>query len=270
MLKKILLVLLVLLIAVAVSLYVFSGKLDGIIKEAIETEGTAALGSQVRVASVVTDFKQGRAEIAGLTIANPPGYQAANAIELSNFNAEVDYADQTVKEIIINQPVINAEQKGQSNNFQNLLERMPASDDAAEETSTDPGPEITIKKIALRKATVNLITSGLTIGSNTLELGDRSFVMQDFVASNVTGTAEEISDQLTTSLVAHVSGQVKNYVSAEVKKAVAEKAKERLKEEANKLLEEKLGEKLGGELGKDIDKKAIGDKLKNKFKLKGF
>ncbi len=273
MFKKILFVLLLLIIAVGVGLYVFSGKLDGIIKETIETEGTAALGSKVSVASVVTDFKQGRAEIGGLTIANPAGYQAANAIELSNFNAEVDYGDQTIKEIIINQPVINAEQKGQKNNFQDLLAKMPDSDTAEEEESTDPGPEITVKKIALQKATVNLLTSDLELGGHKLELGERSFVMQDFIVTNITGTAEEISDRLTRDLVEHVSGQVKEYVSAEIKNMAKARVEAELKAKADELkakasaeLEEKLKEK-----GLDnIDKKAVGDKLKEKFKLKGF
>jgi len=265
MFKKILIALIVLIAAIAAGLYVFSGKLDGIIKEAIETEGSAALGSQVKVSSVVTDFKQGRAEIAGLTISNPPGYQAANAIELSNFNAEVDYSDQTVKEIIINQPVINAEQKGQNNNFQDLLERMPASDEA-EETDTDPGPEITIKKIALQKATINLLTSDLSVAGQTIDLGNRSFVMEDFIVTNLTGTAEEISDELTRGLIAHVSTQIRGFVTEELKKMAQTQVLDAVKDKAKEAIEEKLG----GQLGDKLDKEAIGDKLKEKFKLKGF
>ncbi len=275
MLKKILIVLLVLIAAAAAGLYVFSGKMDGIIKDAIEQEGTAALGSKVSVASVVTDLKEGRAEIGGLNISNAAGYQSPYAIELSSFAAEVDYSDQTIKEIIINRPVINAEQKGQRNNFQDLLANMPSSDESEpEEESTDPGPEITIKKIALTQATVNLLTSDLEMAGQKVDLGNHSFVMQDFVATNVTGTAEEISEMLSNQLVAHVSGQVKGYVQEEIKRVAKAKATEKLKEEANKLLEEKLGTTLDGKLegglegaleGK-VDKKKLGDSLKDKFK----
>lgn len=270
MFKKILIALLILIIAIAIGLYVFSGKLDGIIKDAIETEGTAALGSQVKVTSVVTDFKQGRAEIAGLTISNPPGYQAANAIELSNFNAEVDYGDQTVKEIIINQPVINAEQKGQRNNFQDLLERMPDSETVEQETSAEPGAEITIKKIALQKATINLLTSDLEVAGQSLDLGNRSFIMDDFVVTNISGTAQEISDELTQKLVSHVSGQVKAYVTKEITNVAKAKATEKLKEEAKKALEKKLGLELEGQVDKEAVGEQLKDKLKGKLKLKGF
>ncbi len=267
MFKKILIALLVLIAAIAAGLYVFSGKLDGLIKEVIETEGTAALGSAVRVVSVVTDFKQGRAEFGGLTIANPAGYQAANAVELSKFAAEVDYSDQTVKEIIINQPIINAEQKGTNNNFQDLLDKMPSStEEEPEEESTDPGPEITIKKIALRKATINLLTSDLKIAGQAIEIGNHSFVMEDFVAQNITGTAEEISDELTRSIVAHVSGQVKGYVAGQLKTLAKAKALQKAKEKAQEVIEEKLS----GELTEKLNKNILGDKLKGKIKLKGF
>ncbi|MCH2191597.1 MAG: hypothetical protein MK188_11795 [Gammaproteobacteria bacterium] len=268
MIKKILLVLLALVVAAAVGLYIFAGKLDGLIKEAIETEGTAALGSQVSVASVVTDFQQGRAEISGLTIANPAGYQSAHAIELSNFAAEVDYADQTVKEIIINQPVINAEQKGKRNNFQDLLDGIPetATEETSEAENTDSGPEITIKKIALKKATINLFTSDLEVAGQSIDIGNRSFVMDDYIVNNITGTAEEISETISKGLIAHVTAQIKSYLSSELKTIAKDKAIEKAKEQAQKAIEEKLG----GELGEKLPTEDLKDKLKGKIKLKGF
>lgn len=264
MMKKILIALLILVLAAGIGLYIFSGKLDGLIKEAIETEGTAALGSQVKVSSVTTDFKQGRAEISGLSISNPAGYQSVNAIELSNFAAEVDYGDRTVKEIIINKPIINAEQKGTKNNFQDLLEKMPASSEEVTETeeTSDPGPVITIKKIALTQATVNLLTSELAVAGKSVELGNRSFVMDDYVVTNITGTAEEISDYITRTLIDHVSSQVKTYMTAELKTLAKAKAIEKAKEKAKEALEEKIGDKISTEI--------LGDKIKGKFKLKGF
>ena len=266
MFKKILLALLVLVVAAGVGLYIFSGKLDGLIKEAIETEGTAALGSAVRVAKVVTDFKQGRAEISGFKIANPAGYQAANAIELSDFAAEVNYSDQTVEEIIINNPVINAEQKGTRSNFQDLLDNMPDTEDEAEEESTDPGPEITIKKLALTKATINLLTSGIEIAGKSVSLGNHTFVMDDFVMTNVTGTAEQISEEVTDKLVSHVTSQVKTYMTAQLGKIAKTMAIAKAKEEATKIIQEKVGDKINEKLNTGILK----DKAKLKFKLKGF
>ncbi len=256
--KKILIAVLALVVVIGIALFVFAGKLDGIVKDVIETEGSAALGSPVRVGSVVTNLTEGSAVLRNFTIANPAGYKAGNAVEITSFSASVDYRNQVIEEIEINQPIINAEQKGKKNNFQDLLENLPPSDD--EEASTDEDTTvITINKLALRGATVNLITSELSLGEQTLNLGDRSFVMADFVMNNLSGTASEISDDVVKSLTSHVSAQVAVYLKGEIGKFAKAKVIEEAKEKINEKLNEKLKGKLDGE---------IGEKLKGlKFKL---
>ncbi len=246
--KKLLIALFVLVLIVGAGLLFFAGKLDGLIKEAIETEGSAALGSPVRVTEVVTNLKEGSATISGLTIANPAGYRAANAIEINSFSATVDYGNQLIEELVIDKPVINAEQKGQQNNFQDLLNNMP--DSGSEEPKADQGDEIeiTIKRLALQNATINLITSDLAVGDQSIELGDRSFVMDDFVINNLTGTVTEISDELVSRLTNHVSDQVKGYVAKEITKMAKDKVFEKATEKLNEAIEEKLGDQLDGRL----------------------
>jgi len=259
--KKILIAVLVLIVIIGIALFVFVGKMDSIVKEAIETEGSAALGSPVRVESVVTDLKEGSALLTNLTIANPAGYKAKNAIEITSFGAEVDYKNQLIEKIEIIKPIINAEQKGQKNNFQDLLENMPASEE--EETAEEESDTvITIKKLALRSATVNLITSELTLGSKTLELGDRSFVMDDFVLNNLSGTATEISDEVVESLTSHVSSQVTKYVKNEIGKIAKEKLLEEAKEKINEKVEDAIKGKLDGKLDGEIGEKLKGLKFK--------
>lgn len=233
--KKIFIALLLLLIVAGIGLFVFAGKMDQIVKEAIETEGSAALGSAVRVASVVTNLKEGSAVISNFTIANPAGYNAKNAIEITSFSASVDYLNQVIEKIEINKPVINAEQKGQRNNFQDLLKGIPA-DEEEELASDESDTLITIKQLALRSATINLVTSDLAIGDKKLELGDRSFVMDDFVLNNLSGTATEISDKVVKRLTSHVSSQVTGYLKKEITAVAKEK------------LTEKIEDKLGGEV----------------------
>lgn len=264
--KKLLLALLVIIVIIGIGLFVFVGKMDSLVKDVIEKEGSAALGSPVRVESVVTDLKQGSAILTNFTISNPAGYSAANAIEVKSFSASVDYRNQIINKIEINNPIINAEQKGQKNNFQDLLQSMPASED--EEVVTEEGETvITIKQLALRSATVNLITSDLAVGEMKFELDDRSFVMDDFVINELNGTVTEVSDLVIERLTSHVSGQVKGYVQKEA----ANMAKERLLAEAknkiNQVLEEKLSGKLDGKLNDQIGEK-VGEKLKGlKFKF---
>ena len=259
--KKILIALLVLLIIIGIALFVFVGKMDGIVKDAIETEGSAALGSPVRVGSVVTNLKEGSALLTNFTIANPAGYREKNAIEITSFSANVDYSNQLIEKIEINKPIINAEQKGQKNNFQDLLENMPA-DDEGEVVEEQDDTVITIKQLALRSATINLITSDLAIGEKTLELGDRSFVMDDFVVNNLSGTATEISDQVVQRLTSHVSSQVQGYVKKEIGNMAKERVMQEAKERINKKLEETLEGKLDGKLDGKVKEKLKGLKFK--------
>ena len=236
--KKLSIAGLAILVIIGMAMFVFAGKMDGIVKDVIETEGTEALGSPVTVGSVVTDLINGSVVINNLTIANPVGYKAKNAIEVTSFGASVDYQNQVVDTIEIDQPIINAEQKGKNNNFQDLLDNMPVTAEEEDTSTEEDTTVITINQLALRRATVNLITSGLSLGGQAIELGDRSFVMDDFVVNNLSGTATEISDEVVQKLTAHVSAQVANYLKNEIVK-IAKSAVE-----LTQKVKGKVGEKL--------------------------
>ena len=141
---------------------------------------------------------------------------------------------------------------------------MP-SDETQEEESEADDTVITIKKLALRKATVNLLTSDLKVADQEINLGNSSFVMDDFVLTNLSGTATEISDTIVASLTAHVSaqvqGQVKKQLEALAKARLAEVANEKI-EEAKAKAEEKLKEKLGENLEGEVGEKLKGLKFK--------
>ena len=235
--KKLLIALISIIVIIGIALLVFAGKMDGIVKNVIETEGSSALGSPVRVESVVTDLKQGSAIINNFTVANPVGYKAKNAIEIKSFSVSVDYRNQIIDSIEIVNPIINAEQKGQKNNFQELLQNMPATEEEVVEAEEDE-TVITIKELALRGATVNLITSDLSVAKIKFELDDRNFVMDDFVLNNLTGTATQISDVVVERLTSHISTQVKNHVKNEIAERFRslEDAKDRLKDNVTEKL----------------------------------
>jgi len=245
--KKILLALLVIIIiAGAGGAYFVINKLDSIIAQTIEKEGSAALNTRVSVSQVTTQLKDGKASIAGITIANPSGYTNQNALSLNSISAEVDYKQQIIKLISINQPIINAELKGSSSNFQDLLDGIPESSNQESEQSGSSDQKITINKLQLTKATVNLLATDYAPAAkygldNDLDL-DTSFVMDDFVMTNITGTVDEVTDEISTKLMNHVSSQVKAYVTDLVK----EEAKKQIKEKATEKIKDALGDKLKG------------------------
>lgn len=245
MIKNTLIALFLLIVVVAAGIAFFvSNNLDGYIAKQIEVKGSAALGSKVSVSRVKTSLADGSAHVSGLSIANPAGYSSKNAVEIDSFMAKIDYQSQVIEQINIEKPIINAEIAGEKNNFQELLDNMPESDDAAEKSAEEDELKLTIKQLAIRRATVNLRVEETAIGDRTYKLEDQSFVMTDLVMTNLRGTADKLSEEITRRLTEHVSDQVKVFVAIQIKNRVKDELKAKASEKLNELLEEKLGDKL--------------------------
>ena len=252
--KKILIILAVVIAIIAVAATVLVGKLDTIIAQTIESEGTETLGSKVSVSSVVTKLADGTATIKGLTIANPPGYKKANAIEIGSFNASVDYENQLIKDVTINSPTINAEILGSMtdiiksrnvddirSNFKDLVDNMPP-DEEEEVAEEEDDTVITINRFAIQNAKINLSAD---------LLGDRSFPMADLVLRDLSGTSDQISDQITDQVTVHIQKQVKAYAVKEIQPLIANAIKAAAAAKASEVVKDKLNDKLGGRL-KDL------------------
>jgi uncharacterized protein involved in outer membrane biogenesis len=69
------------LVVVAAALVI--ARLDGIVRRAIETRGTALTGTPVRVDAAEIGLAAGRVRLRGLTIANPPGFTGPTALSLA-------------------------------------------------------------------------------------------------------------------------------------------------------------------------------------------
>lgn len=238
--KKIFIGMVAIVLLVGVASFIFIGKLDDLIADAIKKYGTEAIGTAVNVSSVKTNLTEGSILINGLNIANPAGYSQKLAFSMGEFSSKVDYENQEIAEIILRNPSINAELKGTENNFSDLLAGIPESADNAEGSSEDE-PNITIQSLKILAAKVNLITD---------TIGDHSFVIDDYVINNISGTPSQIASKLTTQLTEHVSVQVKKFAQETIKKEAVklakEKATEKAKETANEIISDKIGDKIKG------------------------
>lgn len=228
--KKLVIALVALLIIVGGAAIFLASNLDGYIKETIEKEGSLALGNPVSLTAVETDLTGGSAKLSGLSIANPQGYPSANAFSVNTIQAKVDYGNQTIQEVLIENPVINADVIGTRSNFQDLLDQMPDSTEEEQATEeSEEEPIIAIQSFKLLQATVNLSHD---------KYGAQSFVMDDLILTDISGTATEISEEIARNLSAHVSKQTTNHIKAQVA--------EKLKEEAQDAINKKVNEKLKG------------------------
>jgi uncharacterized protein involved in outer membrane biogenesis len=122
-LRNVLLALVVLvLLGAGGAVYYFYSNLDAIVKQAIEEQGTAALGTDVRVGSVKISPTTGEGTIRGFRVANPSGFPAGDAFTLGEISLAIDLATVTespvvVKSVTIGAPVVNAvvDEQGRTN-----------------------------------------------------------------------------------------------------------------------------------------------------------
>jgi len=138
--KTILTVAAVVVLAIVIIVWRVVANLDGIVAGIIQNVGTETLGTKVSVSGVSINLKEGKVGIAGLSIANPPGYSTANMFELNGIEVglQLDSIGKDVlviKSIRIDNPkvVFEGDDDGGSN-MQTLLDNMdsaPAEKDAS-------------------------------------------------------------------------------------------------------------------------------------------
>jgi hypothetical protein len=100
--KKILTGALILILIIAVILVCVLTRLDVIVKASIETYGTRAAGTAVRVESVKIRLREGSAAIRGLSIANPQGFADRYAFSLGETGVGINIRSLTEEVKVIN------------------------------------------------------------------------------------------------------------------------------------------------------------------------
>ncbi len=219
--------------------------LDAIIKQVIEDVGSEVVGTPVSVANVKFTLKEGRGEIYGLRIGNPPGYSSSGAFEMDMVAVQVAPGSLAGPVIIINEVSVDgarltAEQKGASTNLTELANGMkPASEEPAPPPSGDP---VDVRLAMEQFAFVNSEAS-----VKTEQFGDKTLKLPAIRLSNIgdpeTGlTPEQLAREMIGGVIKQAERAVGNYLEELVKDAA--------KKEINKKLDDKIGaenrEKLEG------------------------
>lgn len=214
MMKKIAIGVGILLVVVGIGLYLLLGNLDKILKGAIEGVGSELLGVEVRVAEVELDLKSGEGQIRGMSIANPPGYQAKNAFQMDMIRLGIDLSSLRSQPIVVNElniqsPVVELEAKPDgTTNLQDLLDNIEknsakADEKAAEEQpSTSGSGEKEPVKLSFKKLTI----TGVTVNAVVPEQETAQVVIPDIDRENVGGaegfTPAEVGGVIIGDIVA--------------------------------------------------------------------
>jgi len=202
------------LVAAVVVWYFIAYRLDGLIKENIESAGSAALGTAVRVGAVHTDIRNGSLTISDITVFNPPGYSNPHAFSLAGIEAAVDYRSLDIRRVIIEKPEIVIEEKGGETNFTELLAGIERRGGQAAGGDRDEGaPVIVIHHFRM---------NGSRAAFESESLDRRSEIRIDAVELNgIQGTPAQVASVIATRVVREV-------VSAAAMELLKAKASEKI------------------------------------------
>jgi hypothetical protein len=257
--KKIILgIVLLVILATGAGIYYVYTNLDMLVKMAIEKYGSEAVQTAVRVDKVRIKLTEGTASISGLTIDNPPGFDAPHAFLLGEISVGIDIDSLTkspivIKNIAIAGPQIffeiNADKKANLDVLsKNLTAGAPAAQPEKKPEPTAEEPKLRIQKVSLSKAALEAKVVPLNNKEYSLTLP--TIEMKNLGGKNGAPPAE-IARQMMDQLLDRVRAEVKKQgIGKELKQKIDAKKAE-LKSEA----EEKV----------DTKKKKAADKLKSRL-----
>ena len=217
--------------------------LDAIIKQVIEDVGSEVVGTSVSVGAVKFALQEGRGEIDGLRIANPPGYTSPSAFEMDKVVVQLDTGSITgpvivIKEVTVDGARITAEQKADSTNLADIKKGMKP---ASEEPAPPPGDDPTDVRLMLQQFA--FVNSAATV--KTTQFGDKTLKVPAIRMSDIgdreTGlTPDQLASQMLRSVIRQAEKAVKDYLEGLVKDAAKKKINEKLDEEIGAENREKL------------------------------
>lgn len=143
-----------LLVVLIAAFIILNFTLDGIVKSAIEENGSELLQTSVEVGNVNISILDGSGVIYGFTVANPDGFSDEEAVRIDETTIKIDlstiFSDTIVVENVnIKNPELFFEQKGLGVNLRKLNENMDLAEDVE-------GPSLVIKHLFVENGTVRV------------------------------------------------------------------------------------------------------------------
>lgn len=266
--KKIILsTILLIIIALAGGVYYVLTNLDSLVEQAIETYGSQATQTAVRVDGVSISLGEGSAAITGLTVGNPAGYVQPNAFSLGQVRAGIDLESLQQEPYVINEIAvlspqvfveINQDNRTNLNDLKNNL--LPGKAVAEPSASTEAetasaGPRLILRKVQFEGG--KIVVRVAALDNKEYELDLPALNMSNLGGSKgatATELAREIVSRLTDSATKVVKQKIIDGKLAEIK------AEARAKIDAEKAkIEQEIDAK------KDEKKQEAKDKLKDLF-----
>jgi hypothetical protein len=238
-------------IAVAAALHYGVRRLDGVVAATVERYGSAVTGTDVDVAGVDLALADGRADLAGITIANPKGYETDYAVRIGHASVALDVGSlagdvPVIDELTLGGALINAEQREAAINLADI-QRHATEGSGDSPPSATPG-RIVVKRFRLRDARV-LLTSEYLAEPEELPLAD--IAVDDIGASSGGATYSQAAEAMLAPVLAAARTAAGERLKAVAAGAASDAVREELDDEAGELRERK--DELENEVSERVD-----------------
>src|SRR5262249_12886745 len=137
-----------------------------LVANAIETYGSSTTGTSVTVRGVELSLTQGRGDIKGLRINNPPSYSSPYFLEVDDITLVLDLSSLSsraprVEAGLVDGANLNAEQRGNATNLTDLEKRVEGQSTASKPATPKDEGRIIIDRFRLTHGRVTLTSDAL-------------------------------------------------------------------------------------------------------------
>ena len=251
--------LLVIAIIVGAFFFFVANNAGALVETAIEEAAPVHLGVTIDIEEIDLSFSQGIAEVRGVVVGNPVGYDDGYAVKIDQTLVELDPADISgdvirIKRIAIDGADIAVVAKGlRDNNLKAIADRAAGTDDPVNDAPVveDAGDDIRVivSQLDFTNATASLATS-LT-GKTSIAIPD--IHLTDVGESTNGASMAEVASQLLRPIVSAVSRALVDAESVDAIKGKLDQVRDNLSLDQ---LKDKVDENL-----KKIDKEDITNAL---------
>lgn len=227
--------------------------LDSIVAAAIERFGSQATQTRVEVSDVDISLGEGKASIAGLTVANPEGYSADHVFALGRMAVTIDTDTITKQPLVINEIRVSGPRALYEINKAGKANIQALRDNLASGQSAEPATEGTPIKLIIRK---------LIIEDGRVEGRVAAFEDREFSTALPRIELNNLGQKTNGASPAELAQEIAAVLARRVGEAATRMGIERYAGKSMEELRKQLEERTGGALREKLDD-AAGGKLKD-------
>jgi uncharacterized protein involved in outer membrane biogenesis len=259
LLKRLFWIVGILLVITVAIVFIAYSNLDRIVEAAIERYGSQATQTAVMVEGVQIQLQDGQGSIAGLTVANPPGFSSPHVFSLGRIGTAIDLQSLrrdpiVIDEIVITSPQVTYEldEAGRSN--VKALQENLARDGGGAKPEQQPAGETAAPNILIRR----LVVEQGRVEARVPRLKDRdlSAELPRIELTDLGGrdgaSPETIARRITEVILARAQRAAAELNLDQYVDEAVDKAKEKARGELEQKVDEQLGEGVSDKLREQL------------------